>query len=942
MNTTNTDFYAYQFKPVLNFLDSPCNGLLIADEVGLGKTIEAGLIWTEIRSRYDARRLLVVCPAMLRDKWKRELSERFQVDAQIASAKEVADTLEAYKNGVKNEFHLIVSLQGIRPPTGWQDDDNTGKSDRSRLAHLLKQNEHDDPLFDMVVVDEAHYLRNQNTKSAEIARLLRAVSDNLLLLSATPIQLKSADLYQLLNLLDENTFGHEYMFEQILEANAPLIKLRDRLLSDFLSKEEFLQQLTHARSHELLAESLQLKELADNPPSSQDLEDTQKRVEVADKIDRVNALSKVISRTRKRDVMERRVVRQPFAYMAEMHAVEMQFYEDVTQKVREYCADRKIGEGLFLTIPQRQMCSSMAAACRLWQQKADSFEEAEEMLWELGQELEIESNQTVKPLIQELASIAREKGDYATLKTHDSKYSELLQQIRLYWDKNPNYKIVLFSYFRGTLTYLHERLGEDGINSIVLMGGQDKEAALKEFASPEGPNILLSSEVASEGVDLQFSSLVINYDLPWNPMKIEQRIGRIDRIGQVSPAINIWNIFCKGTLDERVYVRLFVRLGIFEQALGSIEAILGDEITNMSYKLLSHDLTPEQEGELIEQTRLALARNYQQQGELEEKAVNLVAHGHHIQEKVKAARDLHRYISDEDLWVYFKDFMSKKYPGCEIIQQDVEKLIFNIKLSSEARVELNNFIDQYALHGKTQISSYDNTKPLSFLFENKLRKNPPRTEIISQYHPVIRFISNSLKNDDKSKPYPVVAVRLDASHRPEGLDPGLYVFAAQRWLFSGARDVESLAFKATPLNENSFLHTDKSEFLVTTAAMRGQHWIGAGEMIDRARVSDSFHSCIEALEEEFESKKISIQFENSDRISFQLNVLEQHYQNQKNKIQLKINVLRASGKTKIIPAEEGKLKKLLSKIEDKKATLLRKQNVTADYTFVTGGIIEVL
>jgi hypothetical protein len=92
--TTNTDFYAYQFKPVLSFLDSPSRGILIADEVGLGKTIEAGLIWTELRSREDARRLLVLCPAMLQDKWKQELADRFGVDARKCSALDAVEVLE--------------------------------------------------------------------------------------------------------------------------------------------------------------------------------------------------------------------------------------------------------------------------------------------------------------------------------------------------------------------------------------------------------------------------------------------------------------------------------------------------------------------------------------------------------------------------------------------------------------------------------------------------------------------------------------------------------------------------------------------------------------------------------------------------------------------------------------------------------------------------------
>lgn len=128
METANTEFFAHQFKPVLKFLNSPASGLLIADEVGLGKTIEAGLIWTELRSRYDAQRLLVLCPAVLQAKWKTELYERFGVEAEIADARRTLELLQAVAaEGRSSGFALIGSLQGLRPRRGWdeQEEDAT-------------------------------------------------------------------------------------------------------------------------------------------------------------------------------------------------------------------------------------------------------------------------------------------------------------------------------------------------------------------------------------------------------------------------------------------------------------------------------------------------------------------------------------------------------------------------------------------------------------------------------------------------------------------------------------------------------------------------------------------------------------------------------------------------------------------------------------------------
>src|SRR5690606_9863603 len=152
-----------------------------------------------------------------------------------------------------------------------------------------------------------------------------------------------------------------------------------------------------------------------------------------------------------------------------------------------------------------------------------------------------------------------------------------------------------------------ERLKQSGIDSIIVHGGVDKDEALRQFESSQGTRILLSTEVAAEGVDLQFSSLLVNYDLPWNPAKIEQRIGRIDRIGQEEPQILSWNLLYEGTVDERVHDRLLDRLDIFRNALGSMEAILGEQIRDLAYELMSHHLSADREVELIDRTQVAIA-----------------------------------------------------------------------------------------------------------------------------------------------------------------------------------------------------------------------------------------------------------------------------------------------------------------------------------------------
>jgi len=221
MEASNTDFYAHQFKPVMRFIESSVGSLLIADEVGLGKTIEATYAWKELQAREGARRFLIVCPSMLKEKWRGDLRNRFNISAEIVSTPQLLDKAEyiAQRRGA-DPFVYITSLEGVRTPSNFDDEANQGT--KARLARLLHANAaaEDFALFDLVVVDEAHYLRNPSTANNRVARLLRDASRHLILLTATPIQLHSENLYQLLRLIDPDQFYDFAVFDDILRANA--------------------------------------------------------------------------------------------------------------------------------------------------------------------------------------------------------------------------------------------------------------------------------------------------------------------------------------------------------------------------------------------------------------------------------------------------------------------------------------------------------------------------------------------------------------------------------------------------------------------------------------------------------------------------------------------------------------------------------------------------
>jgi superfamily II DNA or RNA helicase len=945
LNTTNTQFLAYQFKPVLQFLDSPSNGILIADEVGLGKTIEAGLIWTELRARQDARRLLVICPAMLREKWKRELSDRFGVHAEIVDAQDLHSKLEAARQRPQDAFALIASLQGTRPPKGWNDKDEPSQAATAKLARFLEDAELDEPLVDLVVIDEAHYLRNQETQTHRFGTLLRPVTQSMVMLSATPIQLRNRDLFNLLHLLDEDAFPFENSFDQSLRANAPIVMLRDRVLNSTVIQAEFIEALDDALGARFFGDNEQLEFLRSNPPSDEALASPRGRAEIADQLDRINPLTKVVARTLKRDVQENRVERLPKVIKATMSAVEAEFYAQVTERVREFCEQLEIGEGFMLTIPQRQMASCMAAACQGWMDKVGrgANDEMAETVYEIyGDEDPPAERPNLGTLLRELVSIARSVGNYQALFDNDTKYQSLVKNLRNYWSRYPGKKVVLFSFYRNTLHYLSKRLKSDGFDSVVVHGGMDKQEALDHFERPAGPNILLSSEVAAEGVDLQFSSLVVNYDLPWNPAKIEQRIGRIDRIGQEEGQILIWNFVYEDTVDDRVYERLLERLTTFRQALGSMEAVLGDEIRELAYELLSHKLTPQQELDRINRTSVTIETNSRQQELLEAEATHLIAHGEFIQNKVTAARELGRYIRGDDLFAYVKDFLDRTYPGTRLSATHRNPMEMRLELSTECRIHFNEFVQMNRLFGKTAILS---SSPPALLFDNKLGKAKSGVEKVTQDHPLVRFVAEKLKASGAGPGYfPVSAVELIGDTRTSQ-PSGIYVYFVMRWSVSGSRDIERLEYLVKGMNNDLLIDGEAAELMVNTAALEGRDWLGAATLVDSQRAASLQDSCRAQLEERFREFAAAHKREDADRIRLMVRSLENHLENKRRKSQELIARYSASGdprRARMIPAEQGRLKKEIQRVEGRIAELRLREDLKAHDSAVSSGVIRII
>ena len=915
MNATNTDFYPYQYKPLLTFLDKPSKGLLIADDVGLGKTIEAGLIWTELRARFDARRLLVVCPAMLREKWALELQNRFGIDPRILNADELNRTLQSNKEDTEDGQALICSIQGLRPPKDW---DNTHINKTSAvLARTLESlREEPEPTIDLLIIDEAHYLRNPGTRSAELGTLLREISEHVVLLSATPINNHADDLYHLLHLLDPDTFSDSKQFPEVIRANEPLVQARNLALDLNVSGNEIRDKLEIAQSHPLLNNSQQLRTLLESDLEASELNVNSNRVKLANRIERVNLLRHTINRTRKYEVHEWKVLREArmqFVHL-DIDGPERKFYTSVTEAIRSYARYYDISDGFLLSTPQRQMSSCMYAAARSWRERSLNSR-GDDLISQIYEDFGLIEFKTrsVGPLIKYIANIVLPDVDVETLKNRDTKYDYFRDIVSVYTNEYPKSKVIVFSYFKATLDYLQERLRESDIQNYVLHGGIDinKQVAIDRFRESKSVNVMLASEVASEGVDLQFCSLLINYDLPWNPMKIEQRIGRIDRLGQQQDKVLIWNMGYYDTVDERIYTRLLDKLGVFERALGSIDDILGKEIGALTRDLMSRDLTPEQEEERIEQTSIAIEFVRHQEDELEKSASHLIAHGGDILQRVQAAHDFGGQISDVDLKVYVKDYLYRYARGFEFKEEYEDPLVVNVRLSTHLANRLSDYVREKRLHRKTKLGSGD---AIRCRFRNKVENIRGNLETVNQFHPLIRFISAELKGE-RDRIYPLVAVSVEKSRVPR-LRNGFYVFVCKKWSFTGLKTIEKIQTRALRLGTSpELLSSDLSWDLVNHAKRFGDDWLAVDRYTEVESVSFGFDYCDEILQEDYNSERQAQADENYDRIRFQMETAKRHRDRQLAKLIKLVERFELEGSRGPLQMTKGRIGKIERKFD---------------------------
>jgi superfamily II DNA or RNA helicase len=959
MEATETDFYAYQFKPVLKLLSSPTDALLIADEVGLGKTIEAGLIWTELRSRFQYDRLLVLCPKTLCPKWQDELKTRFGVDAQIVNASELLRKLKMPR-GNGSGFAAIASMQSIRPPKGWDDELEESEVDRpdvrTELARLLEDAAEGDPIVDLLIVDEAHHMRNPETMLHKLGSLANSATSYRIYLSATPIHLKNRDLHSLLKLIDPETFEFQSALEELIAGNKPIIEARDMLLNPSVHIDKVLEKLSDARSEVALQNSRSLELIEADIRARKSL-DYNTRAEFAGRMEQVSLLANYVTRTRRRDVQEFRVIRDPSAPVLKMTSVERRFYDEIKETVCDYALSKSLSERFLLASAERLLTSSPAAASGYWSNAHSANN--------LGEEDEDSDLDGVvldeRPLVSRLKEKALSLGLTRELELCDTKFTLLLDQLYKVWEAEPEAKIVLFSSFKATLNYLFRRLKEKGVTALILHGSikEPRESTLSKFKSDDSVRLLLSSEIGSEGVDLQFCWIVVNYDLPWNPMRLEQRVGRIDRLGQKKEKIKILNLIYSETIDEYIYTRLYERLGIASRALGEFETVLGAAIHEMTIHLLDPTLTEEDRIKVVETTAQAIANLKKEEEKLEEEAGSLIRHGDYILQKITETRDLNRWIRADDIFSYVKDRIYSEFPGSVIETSPPGSNTFQISLSDAAREEFSTYIVQRGLRGQTRL--LDGNDKFRYEFSSSIVKRfSGGVEVISQVHPLVRFVTELDEQRSESRKNEPVAVRIRKSALNFELPGGIYVVAMRLWkgATNGGRSsgFSRLAYAGGSLQNEQSLTSDISEALAAAAIASGEILLGADRHpLLTAATSMLRDTVLAELESRFSDYIAQIGAEVIDRAGIRRRAIERHLsekaaiiEEQIRNFEYRYSALAARGEAKkanrlfsLALGQKSKLTKLKASCEMRLREIEFQKNITPEEQDVSALLVEV-
>ena len=790
LNAARVDFIPYQFRPVLRFIRSDRPRLLIADGVGVGKTIEAGLILRELQARREIKSILIICPRPLvtERKWELEM-KRFDERFTHLDGKTLKYCI--------NEMHLDGEWpdqhrKTILPYSLFDETLLYGPSPKGKKKPGKGLLDLDPPpRFDLVIVDEAHHIRNQDTYTHQAVRFFCEHAEAAVFLTATPIQLGSHDLFVLLNTLRPDLILDQESFEHMAEPNPFINQAVDHARAQgqgwtVQAAEALDQAAATAWGQSILQHNPDFKRIRSHLAKGSVAAD--ERIQLITDLESLHTFSGIINRTRRRDI-DAFTIRKPETVTVDFTPDQQQIHDELLRVQAEIFSQLygDINVKFLMTTIRRQAASCLYGLAPFLEDILNRH--LDDLEWEGTDGTEPTPSGGVIGSIQSQIQTILEKAQ--ALDPHDPKL-EALRTIIRGKQELPNNKTMLFSSFRHTLSYLDKHLRADGVRVGMIHGGtpdEERVALRSRFEQPredsDALDVLLFSEVGCEGLDYQFCDCIVNYDLPWNPMRVEQRIGRIDRNGQQSESVAIINLITPGTVDADIYERCLVRIGVFESALGGSEEILGEiskEIKNIAENYSLSEKDRQDKLQQLADNKILLV---QEQERLEEKQMELFGirlPEDQMKKEIEEATSF--WLSPASLrrlvTLYLQNTCGKEQ---EFILG--EKPLKTLRLSQEARNRLLRDFQQLPgqktpPHREWETWLKGSDPHLSITFESDRASQNPKAAFIMPLHPLVTQAAMSLE----ATPQAATTLKVQTSEVPEGR----YEFAIYQWRSHGIRE----------------------------------------------------------------------------------------------------------------------------------------------------------
>lgn len=788
LNSARIDFVPYQFRPALKMIHADEPRILIADSVGVGKTIEAGLIIKELEARSDLERVLVICPKPLvaERKWELEM-KRFDeefIPLDGATLRQIiSDTDRDGDWPVRfNKAIIPYSILDSKVYNG-----EIGR--RNRIFGLSELDP--EPHFDLVIVDEAHHIRNgsddkEKAFAYKCTKYFCDHADAVVMLTATPLQTSDNDLFTLLNVLRPDIVVDKDTFEMMSRPNANI----SRAVHLVRAMEEGWNEKASTELLDLQKTQWGDNVIAENPLYNDILRrlesneiDREERVKLISDIESLHSFGTMLNRTRRRDIQDF-CVRRSHTVSTSFTEYQQTLHDELLYFEHEALSTLHNANSVAFMIStiRRQAASCIFGLApyirdiisrRLMQLDYDPDS--------LINDVDEKSLNTISSLAKKVLMLADK------LPEKDPKFEETYVIIRKKQEQSNN-KIMIFSTFRHTLSYLKRKLSECGLRVEQIDGSvkDDTRYELKSRFELSRENeyaidILLFTEVGSEGLDYQFCDMMINYDLPWNPMKIEQRIGRIDRRGQLSDVVNIYNIITEGTVDADIYHRCLMRIGVFERSIGDCEEILGQIASGIDYIVYDTNLTDEERNIKLEQMADNEVRKMQELNRLEEEEKELF--GFDLTELTTS----HEIKKAESPWIsgFFLQKLIENYitaivgKGQYIIGESSLK---TIRLSASARQILRDDLKKLtggrnALRRSWQNYLSGNKPNHSITFDPETASKERDSFFITAMHPLAKQAAKYYSHRESA----YLHLQLHTSEIPSGQ----YVFSVYAWQYTG-------------------------------------------------------------------------------------------------------------------------------------------------------------